>query len=39
MPVYGTKEWVGLSPTTPHHEAGTRIEPPWSQPSETSIQS
>ena len=39
MPVYGTSECVGLSPTTPHHEAGARIEPPWSQPTARSMPS
>ena len=31
-PVYGTRPWVGLSPTMPHMDAGMRIEPPWSPP-------
>ena len=32
QPVYGTNPYVGLCPTTPHHAAGMRIEPPWSPP-------
>src|SRR5262245_21128101 len=32
MPVYGTSPCVGYMPTAPQNEAGTRIEPPWSQP-------
>ena len=31
-PVYGTRPWVGLCPTVPHHELGMRTEPPWSPP-------
>src|SRR6185437_12116134 len=31
-PVYGTRPWVGLWPTVPHHELGIRTEPPWSPP-------
>src|SRR4029077_7219822 len=27
-PVYGTRPWVGLGPTVPHHELGLRTEPP-----------
>ena len=32
-PVYGTRPWVGLCPTTPQNAAGILIEPPWSPPS------
>src|SRR4029077_11419195 len=31
-PVYGTRPWVGLCPTVPHHELGMRTEPPWAPP-------
>jgi hypothetical protein len=35
-PSSGTRSYVGLNPTTPHHAAGIRIEPPESLPSATS---
>ena len=36
QPSSGTSPYVGLKPTTPHHAAGIRIEPPESVPSATS---
>ena len=32
QPSSGTRPWLGLKPTTPHHAAGIRIEPPESVP-------
>jgi len=35
-PVYGTRPWVGLMPTSPHHELGILTDPAWSVPRATS---
>ena len=32
QPSSGTRPWLGLKPTTPHHAAGIRTEPPESVP-------